>query len=105
MKNDRRAFDNNCELSAATLLSAARALKLLGHPVRLKIVTGLLRQPSCVKDIWECLGMPQAVISQHLAKLKSNGLIESKKVGVEHHYTVVNPMVKIIAEYLTGLRA
>jgi predicted transcriptional regulator len=92
----------SCELSAETLMSATNTLKLLGHPIRLKIVVGLLNHPCCVKEIWECLGLPQAVISQHLAKLKTGGIIEGKKFGVEHHYMVVNPMVKIIVEYLTG---
>ena len=93
---------NTCELSADTLMSAANTLKLLGHPIRLKIVVGLLKHPCCVKEIWECLGLPQAVISQHLAKLKTGGIIACKRFGVEHHYMVVNPMLKIIAEYLTG---
>jgi ArsR family transcriptional regulator len=93
--------ENTFELSTDTLLSAAKTLKLLGHPVRLKIIVGLLNHPCCVKEIWECLGLPQAVISQHLAKLKTGSIIEGKRFGVEHHYMVANPMVKIIAEYLT----
>jgi ArsR family transcriptional regulator len=73
-------------------------LKVLGHPIRLKIVAGLCTQECNVKHIWECLGLPQATVSQHLALLKNKGVIEGKRDGVEVHYSVVHPLVrKIIA--------
>jgi len=72
----------------------ADILKVLGHPVRLKIVAGLCSQECNVKHIWECLGLPQATVSQHLALLKNKGVIEGKREGVEVRYSVVNPMVK-----------
>ena len=75
-------------------------LKTLGHPLRLKIVAGLVKQPKCVRDIWGCLGLPQAVISQHLAMLKDCGIIEGKRRGVEMHYTVVSPLARIIINFL-----
>jgi DNA-binding transcriptional ArsR family regulator len=74
----------------------AEILKVLGHPIRLKIVAGLCSQECNVKHIWECLGLPQATVSQHLALLKNKGVIEGKREGVEVHYSVVSPMVKKI---------
>jgi len=74
----------------------AKVIKTLGHPLRLKIVTKLIKQPCCVKDIWGCMDMPQAVISQHLAILKANGIISGKRFGVEMHYAVIDPLAKII---------
>ena len=75
----------------------AEILKVLGHPIRLKIVAGLCSQECNVKHIWECLGLPQATVSQHLALLKNKRVIEGRREGVEVHYSVVNPMViKII---------
>jgi len=77
-------------------IDEAEILKVLGHPIRLKIVAGLCSQECNVKHIWECLGLPQATVSQHLALLKNKGVIEGKRDGVEVHYSVVNPMVKKI---------
>jgi DNA-binding transcriptional ArsR family regulator len=77
-------------------IDEAEILKVLGHPIRLKIVAGLCSQECNVKHIWECLGLPQATVSQHLALLKNKGVIEGKREGVEVHYSVVNPMVKKI---------
>jgi ArsR family transcriptional regulator len=74
--------------------SEAEILKVLGHPIRLKIVVGLCTRECNVKHIWECLGLPQATVSQHLALLKHKGIIEGKREGVEVHYSVINPLAK-----------
>ena len=78
----------------------AEVLKVLGHPIRLKIVAGLCTQECNVKHIWECLGLPQATVSQHLALLKNKGIISGKREGVEVHYSVINPLAKKIIEIL-----
>ncbi|HEY5976174.1 MAG TPA: metalloregulator ArsR/SmtB family transcription factor [Geobacteraceae bacterium] len=78
----------------------AEILKVLGHPIRLKIVTGLCTQECNVKHIWECLSLPQATVSQHLALLKNKGIIEGKRDGVEVYYSVIHPLAKKIVEIL-----
>jgi ArsR family transcriptional regulator len=67
----------------------AEILKVLGHPIRLKIVAGLMSQTCNVKKIWECLELPQATVSQHLALLKNKRIIEGRRDGVEVFYHVV----------------
>jgi len=78
----------------------AEVLKVLGHQVRLKIVAGLCAKECNVKHIWECLGLPQATVSQHLALLKNKGIIEGKRDGVEVHYSVIHPLAKKIVGIL-----
>ena len=78
----------------------AEVLKVLGHPVRLKIVAGLCTKECNVKYIWECLGLPQATVSQHLALLKNKGIISGARDGVEVHYSVVHPLAKKIVGLL-----
>lgn len=78
----------------------AEILKVLGHPIRLKIVAGLCTRECNVKHIWECLGLPQATVSQHLALLKHKGIIEGKRDGVEVHYSVINPLAKKLISLL-----
>jgi len=84
-----RSFDDDAEV-----------LKVLGHPIRLKIVAGLCAKECNVKHIWECLGLPQATVSQHLALLKNKGIIEGKRDGVEVHYSVVHPLARDIIRIL-----
>jgi len=80
--------------------SESEVLKVLGHPIRLKIVAGLCTYECNVKHIWECLGLPQATVSQHLALLKNKGIIDGKRDGVEVHYSVVNALAKKIINSL-----
>lgn len=81
----------------------AEILKVLGHPVRLKIVAGLMSQSCNVKKIWECLELPQATVSQHLALLKNKGIIEGRREGVEVYYQVVSPEARKIVVALFDL--
>ena len=85
----------------------ADILKVLGHPIRLKIVAGLLTEGCNVKKIWECLGLPQATVSQHLALLKNKGIIEGRRTGVEVFYTVISDdarrIVKAVFQQSTPL--
>ena len=78
----------------------AEILKVLGHPVRLKIVAGLMSQSCNVKKIWECLELPQATVSQHLALLKNKGIIDGKRDGVEVFYQVTSPEARTIVQSL-----
>lgn len=81
----------------------AEILKVLGHPVRLKIIAGLMSQSCNVKKIWECLELPQATVSQHLALLKNKGIIEGKRDGVEVFYHVTSAETrKIVASLMEG---
>ncbi|WP_194192368.1 ArsR/SmtB family transcription factor [Clostridium chrysemydis] len=85
------------------LQEAAEFLKVLAHPVRLCIVRGLLDKGSCnVGFMQDCLGMPQSTISQHLQKLRSVGIIEGERIGLEVIYKVkdkrVIDIIKIIEE-------
>lgn len=76
----------------------AEILKVISHPVRLCIVRGLLRQPCCtVNKIKGCLDLPQSTVSQHLARLKSAGIVEGERDGTEVRYRVVSKdVVKIV---------
>lgn len=76
-------------------------LKALGHPVRLKIITGLLKVDDCnVNKIVEELSIPQSTVSQHLGILKSRGIIRSRKDGVRTCYSVMDERVKKIINIL-----
>ncbi|PLY01381.1 MAG: ArsR family transcriptional regulator [Desulfuromonas sp.] len=80
----------------------AEILKVLGHPVRLKIVAGLMSESCNVKKIWECLGLPQATVSQHLSLLKNKGIIEGRREGVEVFYQVISPVARNIVGAIFG---
>jgi ArsR family transcriptional regulator, zinc-responsive transcriptional repressor len=79
-KDDAKLYTEQSEL-----------LKALAHPVRLCIVRGLLQKGACnVSTMCDCLEMPQSTISQHLSKLKSAGIVEGERNGVEMYYRIAN---------------
>ncbi|UCC66747.1 MAG: winged helix-turn-helix transcriptional regulator [Deltaproteobacteria bacterium] len=78
----------------------ADLLKTLGHSIRLNIINVLLEEDACVKNIWGCLDIPQATVSQHLAILKSKGIVMAHREGVTVRYSVRDPRMKKIIEAL-----
>jgi len=77
----------------------AEIFKALGHPIRLKIVYGLLKLGGCnVKNMQECLGMHQATVSQHLIHLKNRGIITSSRQGLEMVYRVADEWTMVLID-------
>lgn len=82
---------------------AAEMLKVLAHPVRLCIVRGLLEKGECnVSFMQDCLDTPQSTVSQHLQKLKSAGIIEGRRNGLEIYYRISDKKVGDIIRILTS---
>jgi ArsR family transcriptional regulator len=75
------------------LRRAAEIIKLLGHPDRLKIVEVLEGGEATVSDIQEELGLVQAIVSQHLAKLRGAGVVAARREGVHVFYQLTEPKV------------
>lgn len=72
---------------------AAEIIKLLGHPQRLRIVEALEDGEATVSQVQEALGLPQAVVSQHLSKLRGAGVVSGRRDGVNVFYTITEPKV------------
>jgi len=69
----------------------AEILKAIAHPVRLCILRGLLNDgESNVGKMTTCLEIPQATVSQHLAKMKAVGIIKGKRKGTQVIYKLTN---------------
>lgn len=67
---------------------AARALKAIAHPLRLKILCVLGESELCVQDIVEEVGTSQSNISQHLAILRDKGVLTARKDANRVFYRV-----------------
>jgi len=78
----------------------SQVIKSLSNPLRLKMVSLLMNDECCVTDITNALGISQSTSSQHLAILKSNGIVYPKRYGTKTCYIVENEEVKQIIEIL-----
>jgi ArsR family transcriptional regulator len=68
-------------------------MRALGHPVRLQILKGLLKNECNVTQIQKKLGVPQSTISQHLKVLRNAEIIEGRREGTTVCYKVLNHWV------------
>ena len=67
---------------------AARALKAIAHPLRLKILCVVGGQEACVQEIVEAVGTSQSNISQHLAILRDKEVLLTRKDANRVYYRV-----------------
>lgn len=91
--------DAGVELMSMEHLShAAECLKVLAHPVRLRIVDLLLQGHFPVGEIAQRCAIRSSQASEHLRLMQSHGLLRSSRVHRKVYYEVAAPHVpKIIA--------
>ena len=70
------------------LESAAATLRMLAEPTRLHLLWQLTHGPRTVTELVEATGAARTVVSQHLAKLRLSGLVDSRKEGRHVIYSV-----------------
>jgi len=76
---------------------AAELLKQLSHETRLLMLCFVSDKEKSVQEIENFLGTTQSNTSQHLAKLRSVGLLKTNKVGNQVFYSINNlDVLKII---------
>jgi DNA-binding transcriptional ArsR family regulator len=68
-------------LSDAELNRVALHFRVLGEPMRLKILQAVCRESRPVNDIVAAVGATQANVSKHLALLAATGVLTRKKSG------------------------
>jgi DNA-binding transcriptional ArsR family regulator len=66
-------------LNDEDILRAARSIKAMAHPIRLKILCTLGEQEISVQEMVERIGTTQSNISQHLAILREKGILIARK--------------------------
>lgn len=70
---------------------AAQLLKLLGHEKRLLVLCFLAaRGEMTVGELVGVAKLSQSALSQHLAKLRADGLVEFRRASQTLHYRVVD---------------
>ena len=67
---------------------AARALKAIAHPLRLKILCVVGEREACVQEIVDAVGTSQSNISQHLAILRDKEVLVARKDANRVYYRV-----------------
>jgi DNA-binding transcriptional ArsR family regulator len=88
---------------AAAAERAARLLRLMGHEGRLMVLCHLAQGEETVGALEAKLGMGQSALSQHLAKLRADGLVAATRDGLHMRYRLASPEAARVLETLYGL--
>jgi len=76
----------------------AGRFKMLGEPMRLKILQAVCHEARTVKDIVTTTGSTQANVSKHLALLATAGILERKRDGQCVYYGMKDKLVVQVCE-------
>lgn len=69
----------------------AEFFRVLGHPVRVRVLELLRDGERSVGELQTALGIDSSGTSQHLGALRKQGLLESRKAGTSVYYRVKDP--------------
>jgi DNA-binding transcriptional ArsR family regulator len=76
----------------------AGRFKMLGEPMRLKIMQAVCKSPRTVNDIVTVTGSTQANVSKHLALLAAAGILKREKDGQCVYYGMKDKLVVRLCE-------
>lgn len=68
----------------------AELCKTFADPKRLMIISELRHEEKTVGHLTRVLQIPQAVVSRHLAVLRSRGVVKTRREGVSIYYRLAN---------------
>jgi ArsR family transcriptional regulator len=77
---------------------SAAIFKTLAHPQRLRIFCCLCERERTVSELREECVFPQAVISQHLSRMRLEGLVLPERSGNFVSYRVADPKLLTLIE-------
>jgi DNA-binding transcriptional ArsR family regulator len=80
----------------------AQRFRVLGEPMRIKLLDRLREGPATVGELQASLGASQQNVSKHLGILHSAGLIARAKEGTYARYSITDPSVFELCELVCG---
>jgi len=80
--------------STGPYLRQAVICKAFAHPTRLQLLDALIRGERGVSSLQKVLRVTKTNLSQHLALLKSAGLVVCRRDGRQVHCSLAMPQVK-----------
>jgi DNA-binding transcriptional ArsR family regulator len=88
--------DLDIDVMIANAQEASEFLKALSHEARLVILCLLVEGEKSVAEIEEILSLRQPAVSQQLARLRADGLVETRRDGKNIYYSLARPEVRDI---------
>jgi ArsR family transcriptional regulator, virulence genes transcriptional regulator len=85
---------------------ASRLLKAMGNTRRLAILCHLSEREHSVNELCTLIGLSQSALSQHLARLRRDNLVKTRRVAQTVYYSLasseVAPLLQTLSEIAAG---
>jgi DNA-binding transcriptional ArsR family regulator len=80
----------------------ARRFRVLGEPMRIKLLDRLREGEASVNELSEALESSQQNVSKHLAVLTEVGILGRRKDGTHVYYRIVDESIFALCEQVCG---
>jgi DNA-binding transcriptional ArsR family regulator len=80
----------------------ARRFRVIGEPMRIRLLDRLREGEATVNELSEALGASQQNISKHLGVLAEVGILGRRKAGTHVYYRIVDESVFALCEQVCG---
>lgn len=97
------AFDIPTAQFAAKAGEAAALLRALANESRLMVLCQLLQGEHSVSELQEGSGLSQSALSQHLARLRDEGLVATRRQAQTIYYRLAEPNVARVLKTLADI--
>ena len=87
----------------ADIETAAKSLKAMAHPLRLKILCSIGESEYSVQDIVDIVGTSQSNISQHLSIMRDKELLISSKEANKVFYRIADQRTVQLIKMMHGI--
>ena len=84
-------------------LRASTLLKAMSNQHRLMILCQLVVGEKCVSDLEEIVGLSQSALSQHLARLRRDNLVKTRRAAQTIYYSLNGEEATSVIETLYSL--
>ena len=92
--------DLDIDMMIGNARNASEFLKALSHEARLVILCLLVDGEKSVTEIEQTLSLRQPAVSQQLARLRADKLVETRRDGKNVYYAIARPEVREVIEAL-----
>lgn len=93
----------NLETMQQNAAIAAELLKNLAHPGRLLVLCALVTREHTAGELESLVGLSQSALSQHLARLRLQGIVNTRRDGQRIYYSLSDDNARHIVKTLHQL--
>ena len=100
---ESRCEGMNVKYVEANAKVASTMLKALSNEKRLFIVCALAEGEKCVGELESIVDLSQSALSQHLARLRRDGVVKTRRDAQTIYYSLKHPAVKQVLSCLSTI--